>query len=185
MILHLIAAVFAGLGAAGIALFIRLITRKKAPKWIIPVFAGLGILGYQIQHEYMWFDQKKHQLPEYSWYEEHEAKLPSSITIIDIEHGSMFWRPWTYFFPMITAFSMVDRDNIVMNQSDGERIAEYRLYRVEKQAQDYVSHQVWLMNCETRETLPLESETQEPRFHAMRQLKIEAPLYQAVCETGY
>ena len=37
-----VATVFCGLGTAGIALGIRAATRNKAPKWIIPVFAGAG-----------------------------------------------------------------------------------------------------------------------------------------------
>ena len=41
MLWELIATIVAGLGAAGIALAIRFISRKKAPRWLVPAFAGL------------------------------------------------------------------------------------------------------------------------------------------------
>ena len=59
-----IATVFCGLGAAGIALGIRAVFRKATPKWLIPVFAGAGMLGYLIYGEYTWFELKQSQLPE-------------------------------------------------------------------------------------------------------------------------
>ncbi len=64
MIWHLIAAIFAGLGAAGLGLLLRTLSGKRLPRWIVPVCAGLGMLGYQIQHEYGWFDHKRQQLPD-------------------------------------------------------------------------------------------------------------------------
>ena len=54
-----VATIFSGLGAAGIALGIRALTRKKAPKWIIPVFAGVGMLAYLVHGEYNWFEHKQ------------------------------------------------------------------------------------------------------------------------------
>ena len=52
MLWTLLAIVVAGLGAAGIALLLRKLTRNKLPKWIVPLFGGLGMLGYQIFYEY-------------------------------------------------------------------------------------------------------------------------------------
>ena len=54
-----VATIFSGLGAAGIALGIRALTRKKAPKWIIPAFAGAGMLAYLVYGEYNWFEHKQ------------------------------------------------------------------------------------------------------------------------------
>ena len=55
MIWHLVATFSAGLGAAGIAFLLRSLSKQKLPKWIIPAFAGIGMLGYQIYFEYNWF----------------------------------------------------------------------------------------------------------------------------------
>ncbi|GKW50095.1 hypothetical protein [Halomonas sp. NCCP-2165] len=168
MIWHLIAAIFAGLGAAGLAQLLRLASGKRLPRWLVPVCAGLGMLGYQVHTEYRWFDHKRAQLPE-------------TAQVVQVEHDTMFWRPWTYLFPMATAFSVVDAQSLVTQEGDEGRRVEFLLYRFEKQVQDRVSHQAWLMNCATRETLPLEGESRRPRVEAMRRLSEQAPLYRAIC----
>lgn len=168
MIWHLIAAIFAGLGAAGIGLLLRMISGKRLPRWIVPVFAGLGMLGYQIHHEYSWFSYK-------------QAQLPDSAEVVSVEKGEVFWRPWTLAFPMTIAFSVVDEDNLVTRQADDNRLVEFILYRFERSYPDVVTHQAYLMNCTTRERLPLAGEQREPRFSDMRKLDDHDPLYQAVC----
>ncbi|GHE20769.1 hypothetical protein [Halomonas urumqiensis] len=168
MIWHLIAAIFAGLGAAGIGMLLRLLSGKRLPRWIIPAFAGLGMLGYQIHYEYAWFDHKLQQ-------------LPATAHVVEVEQDAMFWRPWTYLHPMTTGFSVVDEQSMSVREEDGERRVEFLLYRFEKQLQDRVSHQTWLMNCASREVLPLEGEGREPRLDEMRRLGDQAPLYRAIC----
>ncbi|QTF93556.1 hypothetical protein [Halomonas sp. BM-2019] len=168
MIWHLIAAIFAALAAAGIALVLRAASGKRLPRWIIPVFAGLGMLGYQIHYEYSWFSHK-------------QAQLPESATVVDVERGAAFWRPWTLVFPMNTAFSVVDRNSMAVREVNGERVVEYIRYRFEKQHVDLVTHQAWLMRCESRETLPLVGEERRPRFDAMRAIDEGDALYRAVC----
>lgn len=168
MIWHLIAALFAGLGAAGIGMLLRLASGRRLPRWIVPALGGLGMLGYQIHFEYDWLDHKR-------------AQLPATASVVEVERDSMLWRPWTYLYPMATAFSVVDRDGMVARDADGERLVEYLHYRFERQVQDRVSHQAWLMNCTTRETLPLMGEERRPRVEAMRQVDEDEPLYRAVC----
>ena len=64
MFWHLIAAIVAGTAGAGIALALRSLMRKRLPKWIIPVGAGLGMLAYTIHYEYTWFESTQARLPE-------------------------------------------------------------------------------------------------------------------------
>jgi len=64
MFWELIATVFAGLGGAGIALLLRKLTKQSTPKWLVPVFAGGAMLGFQIQGEYDWYDHQASLLPE-------------------------------------------------------------------------------------------------------------------------
>lgn len=67
MLYEFIATIAAGFGLAGIALIITHLSKlagKRAPKWLIPLFAAIGIFGFQIQQEYSWFDQQVTQLPE-------------------------------------------------------------------------------------------------------------------------
>ena len=171
MIWHLIAAIFAGLGAAGLGLLLRLASGKRLPRWIIPACAGLGMLAYQIHNEYTWLEQK-------------QAQLPDSAEIVSVEKGQMFWRPWTFALPMTTAFTILDRDSLTLSNAEEGRLAEFLLYRFEKEYVDQVSHQAYLMNCATREMLPLDDESRVPDTAQLRLVDAESPLYAAVCESA-
>ncbi|MGR2739843.1 hypothetical protein ACUY1T_15485 [Billgrantia sp. Q4P2] len=168
MIWHLIAAIFAGLGAAGIGLMLRLASGKRLPTWIIPVCAGLGMLGYQIHYEYSWFDHK-------------QSQLPTTARVVDTEQDSMPWRPWTYLYPMTKAFSVVDQSSMVLRQAEEQQLVEFILYRFEKEYVDQLHHQPYLMNCSTAEMVPLTNGSRQPRLDALRQIEQESRLFQAVC----
>lgn len=168
MIWHLIAAVFAGLGAAGIGLLLRLASGKRLPKWIIPAFAGLGMLGYQIHYEYNWFEHKRSQ-------------LPATAEVVDTRQDSMPWRPWTYFYPMTVSFSVVDQGSMVPRQADDQKLVEFILYRFEKEYVDQLHQQQYLLNCSSAELVPLTEESHQPRVDALRKLEENSSLYQAVC----
>lgn len=168
MIWTMIAIVFSGLGAGGIAVLMRKLSRNKLPKWIIPVFAGIGMLAYQISYEYSWFD---HQM----------ERQPEAARVVSTETGEIFWRPWTYYFPMITAFTVIDSDNIVKNQVEGSELAQFILYRFEKQHIDLVDHQAYLLNCSTAEMLPLNEERQ-PQLDQMTRIDTQGKLFTLVCQ---
>lgn len=168
MIWQLIAAVFAGLGAAGIGLILRQLSGKRLPRWIVPALGGLGILGYQIHYEYSWFDHK-------------QAQLPASAEVVSTQTSQMFWRPWTYVFPLTTGFSVIDRSNLVIQEAGGDRLVEFILYRFEKRHTAQVSHQAYLLNCNARQMVPLSEENRQPRYAELRHIEASAPLFQAVC----
>jgi len=133
MIWHLIAAIFCGLAAAGVALFIRKLSRNKLPKWIIPLAVGIGMLSYQIYTEYNWYDLKILQLPETS-------------EVVTTQNKANIWRPWTYVIPMVGAFTIIDMESIKLGQVNDEKLAEFMLYRFERQHVDRVKNQVHLLN---------------------------------------
>ncbi len=168
MIWHLFALAVAGLGAAGIGYMLRAASGKKLPTWIVPVFAGIGMLSYQIYFEYYWFEHKQSQLPENS-------------VVVASETQQAIWRPWTYLLPMTVSFSVVDRSNLSEVQLDDNRITRFILYRFRKEYVDLVSHHTHLLNCDTRELVP-ESEEGRPRPEMMRVLSGDDPLYLAVCD---
>lgn len=103
MIWEFVATITAGVGAAGIALFLRWLSNKKAPKWLIPVFAGLGMLGFQIQSEYSWY---QHQL----------GLLPDGIEVVRQVQQQSWYRPWSYLWPQTLRFMAVDVKNAAANQ---------------------------------------------------------------------
>ncbi|MFC3852097.1 hypothetical protein ACFOSD_02680 [Salinispirillum marinum] len=145
MIWHLVALVFAGLGGAGIALVLRSLTRKKLPVWIVPVLAGTCMLGYQINFEYAWYDHKLSQLPEGSVITGHAAN-PS------------FFRPWTFVFPMTTEFHVIDAENIRRGVTDNTPVAQFVEYHFEKQYVDVVTFTTYILNCQTGEQVPINSD---------------------------
>lgn len=161
-----VATVFCGLGAAGIALGIRSITRKKAPKWIIPVFAGLGMLAYLVQGEYTWYEHKK-------------TLLPDEAVVVNTEYEGILWRPWTFVAPYVTAFSTVDLKSIGRDTDDND-VVRFTLYRFDQKVTDAVSHRVHLLNCRTRELVPLGSNG-DPRVDNMKTLDSGDKLLTTVC----
>lgn len=170
MIWNLVATVFAGLGAAGIALTLRFLSRKKLPKWIIPAFAGLGMLGYQIYTEYTWYDFKREQLV---------AQAPKA-DVVAVQTGSMVWRPWTYLKPMVTGFTVVDRGTISASVLGGDQVVEFMLYQFEKSYVDQVSSHRQLINCASREMLEV-GEQRQPSMASLQQLATDDPLYRYLC----
>ncbi|QEW05454.1 hypothetical protein [Nitrincola iocasae] len=169
MIWHLIAAVFAGLAAAGIALLLRKLSGRRLPKWIIPVFAGLAMLGYQIYYEYSWFD---HQ----------QSRQPEGSVVISSERDEVFWRPWTYYYPMTVAFTVVDTNNLITHDTEDATLVEFMLYRFEKKHIDYVTHRAHVLNCDTAEVVPL-TEDRQADLAQLRTLEPSDKLYKAVCQS--
>ncbi|SFM48725.1 hypothetical protein [Marinobacter zhejiangensis] len=161
-----VATVFAGLGAAGIALGIRSITGKRAPKWLIPVFAGLGMLGYLVHGEYTWFEHKTSQLP------------PEAL-VVGQEQLKNPLRPWTYVVPQVTGFTVIDTNSIETSPNDRD-VHMFYLYRFEQSYTDAVSKQVHLLNCATQELIPLDNEG-NPQVEQLRKLADDDRLFIAAC----
>jgi hypothetical protein len=167
MFWHLIALVFVGLGSAGIGFLLRTLSRKTLPKWIIPVCAGIGMLSYQVFNEYTWMEHK-------------QTLLPADSVVIEVEQGTNFWRPWTYIYPMTQAFSLVDTANIDVIQTGEQRVARFVIYRFEKEYMDRLTHQAYLLNCNTGERIPV-SESGELRLSGMQVFAPTTDLYRVVC----
>lgn len=167
MLWHLVATIFAGLGAAGIALLIRVLSKNNAPNWLIPVFAGIGMLGYQIYFEYSWFD---HQT----------SRQPEGVVVVSSEQGEAFWRPWTYLFPMTTAFTVVDSANTQTRYLEGLTLIEFIQYRFEKKAFDVVTHQRYVLNCTHAQMIPV-SEHNQALTETPQVIERTSPLFVAVC----
>lgn len=120
MLWELIATVFAGLGAAGIALALRFISRQKLPRWIIPVFAGVGMLGFQIFSEYNWFSHQS-------------GLLPAGVAVVRTVEETAPWRPWSYLKPQILRFIAADVQNAAVNQRNPDLVL-VELYFFERRA---------------------------------------------------
>lgn len=166
MFWNFIATVFAGLGAAGIALGIRAITAKKAPRWLIPVFGGAGMLAYMAYMEYTWFDLKQSQLPE-------------DAVVVAVEKESVIWRPWSLVVPQISRFTVLDTSSIVPDEQT-PNVYSFYLYRFEKSYTDSVEEQVYLLNCTEQQLVPV-SEEGKAKVESLRKLADHDRLLGAVC----
>ncbi len=144
--------------------------QKAPPKWLIPVFAGAGMLGYLIYGEYTWYDHKR-------------AMLPEEAVVVATEQERIFFRPpWTFVFPYVTSFSAVDKESISRDTGD-QNIVRFTLYRFEQTVTDAVSHRIHLINCGSRELVPLGSDGGAPRVDNMKLLESDDPLYTIICRS--
>lgn len=107
MFWEFVATVFAGLGAAGIALLLRKVSRQRAPRWIIPVFAGAAMLAFQVHSEY-------------SWYPYQASRLPSGVVVVKTVEHQAVWRPWSYLYPQTLRFIAADVANASVNTQNAE-----------------------------------------------------------------
>ncbi|WP_181298154.1 hypothetical protein [Pseudomonas sp. Q2-TVG4-2] len=168
MIWHLFAAITAALAGAGIALLLRNLTRNRIPKWIVPVFAGIGMLAYTVHYEYTWFETK-------------QARLPEGSVIVESEIGHMLWRPWTVMYPMPLSYTVLDGANVQVEATTQGRIARFVLYRFKKEhLVSTVTSSNRQLICNERAMFRL-NEAGQAKLETMTMLDADAPLYRVIC----
>ena len=172
MIWELIATVIAGLGGAGIALILRKITVNKAPMWLIPVFAGASMLGFQIHSEYSWFSHQS-------------GRLPAGVVVVKTVEQTAAWRPWSYLYPQTFRFIAADVGNASVNQINPQlRLVD--LYFFERRATARRVPQV--VHCQQQAQTDFSAQLQIPAVDAAvgsdwKKLSSDDPLRIAVCHS--
>ncbi|WP_050929708.1 hypothetical protein [Aestuariivita boseongensis] len=112
MFLELIATIFAGLAVAGVAMLLNKLIGSRLPRWIVPVAAGLGMIGTTIANEY-------------GWYERTAADLPEGMEIALTVENQSFYRPWTQMKPYVDRFVAVDATSLRENPAlPGQRMVD-------------------------------------------------------------
>ena len=112
MLFDLIAAIAAGFVVAGTLMLLRRTFSGLIPGWMIPVSAGLAMIGYGIWSEYTWYDRTV-------------ATLPETVTILSAPDRHSALRPWTYILPLKDRFMAVDGATVRRNPAvPDQRIAE-------------------------------------------------------------
>lgn len=116
MFFELIAAMVAGLTAAGVVLVLNRISRGMLPRWAMPAAAGAAMIGFSIFMEYSWFDRTT-------------AEFPESVEVAFTHEARAAWRPWTYLWPLVDRFSAIDRASIRTHEAAPEqRMANLLLF---------------------------------------------------------
>ncbi|WP_424972595.1 hypothetical protein [Dinoroseobacter sp. S76] len=109
MFLELIATFVIGFGVAGLILIVNAMTGRRLPGAVLPVGAGLAMIGFTI-----W--------SEYNWYPRTLAQLPEGIEIISTNESQAVYRPWTYVTPFVDRFAAVDKARIRRNENVPEQV---------------------------------------------------------------
>ena len=109
MALELFAALAAAFCLGGVALILRKITGQRLPRWIVPVAAGLGMIGFTVWNEYTWFPRAT-------------AGLPDGVVVTVANADSAVWRPWTYVVPVTTRFAALDLRAPLRNDAQPGRV---------------------------------------------------------------
>lgn len=103
MLWDLIATIVAGLGAAGIAMLLRKLSANKLPRSLVPIFAGIAMILFQV-------------IGEYQWFEHQQTLLPEGVAVVMTAQDQKPWRPWSYLWPQTNRFIAADFKNAVANE---------------------------------------------------------------------
>lgn len=71
----------------------------SSPKWLVPVAAGIGLIGTTVYLEYDWFNRVS-------------AELPAGFVVVNAEATSNPMRPWTFLAPITTSFTALDKTKL-------------------------------------------------------------------------
>ncbi|MDT8856886.1 hypothetical protein RNZ50_17980 [Paracoccaceae bacterium Fryx2] len=107
MLMDLVATIAAGAGLAGIVMAIRWLSRGRLPKYILPAAIGAGMLMFSVWNEY-------------SWYPRVSGALPDNVVIVSAPEDRVFYRPWTYLFPVSSRFLALDRTAMATSATNAD-----------------------------------------------------------------
>ena len=102
MTIEFLAILIAGVGGAGVALFLTRVLRLPLPRWIAPAMAGLCMISMSIWSEYNWFPRL-------------QAGIPPGVVLADTGATASPLRPWTYVVPLVTSAFLVDTRKSMRN----------------------------------------------------------------------
>lgn len=167
MIWQLVAVFIFGFMFGGFAFLFRKLSKNRLPKWIIPIAAGVGMLGYQVYYNYTWYDFKLAQLPE-------------RAIVLGEQRSGEFFRPWSYIYPAVNHFSFIDGEKKVFNQK-GERLVQYIYFEMYQEHLDRLESQYYLMNCSKSEQVKITKEGAAELPISVESVERNSLLYQQIC----
>ena len=147
MLWHLLAVFIIGLCMGAFAYALRRFSRNKLPSWIIPVFAGIGMLGYLAYYDYNWFSLKRGQ-------------LPAESVVIEQNRASNFFRPWSYVLPSVSSFVVLD-GKVKETRQDGQTLVQYIRYEFINDYIERLENTPYVLNCSTGEQIALSDNSED------------------------
>ncbi|MEL6584405.1 MAG: hypothetical protein AAFQ36_11285 [Pseudomonadota bacterium] len=170
MLLTYFVVVVVGLACGGVALWLRLITRGRLPRWIILASVAGGMLGYTIYSEY-------------TWYEHTAAQLDEGIVVLRTIDRSFMYQPWSYAVPITKQFTAVDQLGALRNpEQPGLVLADVFLFA---RFAPVISLPM-LVDCDAPRRADIADadfdENGVPTVDAWIDLTTDDPLIQALCQ---
>lgn len=177
MLFEFIATIAAAFGMAGLALIITHLSKlagKRAPRWLIPLFAAIGMFAFQISQEYKWYPQQV-------------AKLPNGVVVVKTAESSEWFRPWSYAKPHIFRFIAADSKNARAN-ADSPNVYLVNLYLFERRRSVQQVQQV--IDCATPARADYVLQDKDSKLTidehvkqttVWRSLAKDDPLYSTIC----
>ncbi|WP_424967217.1 hypothetical protein [Dinoroseobacter sp. S375] len=109
MFLELIATFVIGFGVAGVVLLLNRISGGRLPRAMLPIAAGLAMIGFTVWSEYSWYDRTVSQLPE-------------GVEILVVHEQQTFYQPWSYVKPFVSRFLAVDLARAMRNDTQPDQV---------------------------------------------------------------
>ncbi|MGD9783233.1 MAG: hypothetical protein AB7E80_02870 [Hyphomicrobiaceae bacterium] len=103
MFFHLISTFMIGVLAASVVFALNHLSRRRLPRYLMPIAAGLAMIGYNVWSEYSWFQRTA-------------AALPDRLAVVEVgERVASPLAPWTYLIGRIERFKALDRSSVRAN----------------------------------------------------------------------
>lgn len=166
MMWHLVVVVIMGLCMGAFAHLVRKLSRNRLPKWIVPVFASIGMLGYLAYYDYAWFSFKCSQ-------------LPAGTEVVYEQRKKSFFRPWSYVSTPVNSFVVYDGQHRQI-ELDGKSVVEYFTYEFQKSPIETLIKHHNLLDCENLERGSRGEAKDQLAFHFVKIGK-EDPMYRMFC----
>ena len=108
MYVFIITTVVVGFACAGVVMLLFRLWGRKAPKYVIPFVAAIGMFVYMIWDEYSWFDR-------------YASRLPGQIDIVQTFADENPFAPWTLISAPVNRFTAIDREKVVINPANPDQ----------------------------------------------------------------
>lgn len=117
MLLTLFGALAVGVLAACVAFIVRRFYGVNA-RFLIPLSAGAGMLGFTVWNDYTWFSRNAEGLPE-------------TVQVARTVEKSWVVQPWTLIAPVVTRYQAVNLASVARNASAPD-VARATIYLVSR-----------------------------------------------------
>ena len=108
MYVFILTTVVVGFACAGVVMLLFRLWGRKAPKYVIPFVAAIGMFAYMVWDEYSWFDR-------------YSSRLPGQISIVQTFADENPFAPWTLISAPVNRFTAIDSEKIVVNPDNPDQ----------------------------------------------------------------